>query len=298
MNILVQRGRTGITYEQVAGAADSLVARNLRPTQIAVREILRTGSMGTIGNHLKTWVKSATSTALPAVALPAAIQGVIASEIVRAVNEACASLELQLFEQKEYGDALAEENEEKERTICQTESALEEMKETLNQKAGVINRFEQELANVRAELKQEQVHTQEGYLALAKTEQRLESTAAVTLENTQLRTELNAARLSESNALRDVAVLGERLVASDKCAVDAFATELSAMKSLCETKVELAKLREVAQNSLTGRHEAETRAMVASAELAAYKAALASRPLKKLFGRSAITGTREVVPTL
>jgi colicin import membrane protein len=298
MDITLQRGRSGITYEQVAEAADSLVARNLRPTQIAIREILRTGSMGTIGNHLKTWVKSATRTVLPAVALPAAIQGVISSEIVRAIGEACASLELELSEQKENWDALAEENEENKSTICQTESVLEEMKETLHQKAGVIVRFEQELTSLKAELEQERVHRREGSLALAKTEQRLESTASVALENAQLRMELNAGRLSESNALREVAVLGERLVASDKCATDALASQQAAMRSLSEMKVELANLREVAQNSLTSRHEAETRALVAGGELAAFKAALASRPLKKLIGRSANTAIREVVPTL
>jgi lipid II:glycine glycyltransferase (peptidoglycan interpeptide bridge formation enzyme) len=254
--------------------------------------------MGTIGNHLKTWVKSATSTVLPTVALPAAIQGVIASEIVRAIGEACASLELQLSEQKDDWDALAEENEKNERIIFQTENVLEQMKENLHQKAGVIDRFEQELTSVKAELEQERAHRQKGSLALAKTEQRLESAASVTLENAQLRMDLSAVRLSESNALREVAVLGERLVASEKCTVDACASEQSAMRSLSETKAELAKLREVAQNSLTSRHEAETRAMVASAELAAFRAALASRPLKKLIGRNANTAIREVVPTL
>lgn len=292
MNVSLQRGRSGISYEQVAEAADALVARNLRPTQIAVREVLRTGSMGTIGNHLKTWGKSAPSAALPAVALPAAIQGLISNEITRAIGEACASLELQLSDLKEYGDLLLKENKDHERTICQTESDLEEMKETLNQKSGVIDRFEQELTSVKAELEQERVHRQAGSLALAKTEQRLESTGAVTLENAQLRIELSAVRLRESNALREVAVLGERLIAFDKCAVDAFASEQSAMRSLGETKVELANLREVAQNSLTGRHEAETRALVAGAELAAFKAALASRPLKKLSGRTRNTATR------
>lgn len=286
MDITLQRGRSGITYEQVAQAADSLVARNLRPTQIAVREILRTGSMGTIGNHLKTWVKSTTSTVLPAVALPAAIQGVIASEIVRAIGEACASLELELSEQKEDWNALAEENEKNLKIIFQAESVLEEMKETLHQKAGVMDRFEQELTSAKAELELERVHRQKDSLALAKIEQRLESTASVALENAQLRVELNTVRLSESNALREVAVLCERLVASEKCAVDASASEQSAMRSLSEAKVELANLREVAQNNLTSRHEAETRAMVASAELAAYKAALSVRPLKKLGGKS------------
>lgn len=286
MNISPQRGRSGITYEQVAEAADSLIARNLRPTQIAVREVLRTGSMGTIGNHLKTWVKSATSTILPSVALPTAIQGVIASEIVRAVGQACASLELQLSEQKEYGDLLLEENKEHERTILQTESALEEMKETLHQQAGVIDRFQQELTSVKAELEQERVHRQEGCLALAKSEQRLESAGAVTLENAQLRMELSALRLSESNALREAAVLGERLIASEKCAVDALASEQAAMRSRGEMKGELATQREVAQSSSTSRHEAETRAMVATAELAAFKAALAVRPMRKLGGKN------------
>lgn len=286
MYISPQRGRSGITYEQVAEAADSLVARNLRPTQIAVREILRTGSMGTIGTHLRTWEKSATSKVLPAVALPAAIQGVIASEIVRAIGEACASLELQLSEQKEYGEFLAKENKEHEETICEVDSVLEEMKKTLHQTAGVIDRFEQELTSVKTELEQERMKREVGCLALAKAEQRLESADAVALENAQLRKELSAIRLTESNALREVAVLVERLVASDKGAVDALASEQVAMRTLSEMKLELAAQREVVQSNLTSLHEADTRALVASAELAAYKAALSVRPLRKLGGKN------------
>lgn len=47
--------RTGISFEDVRDAAETLLGRGLNPTIQRVRELLGTGSNTTISEHLKTW---------------------------------------------------------------------------------------------------------------------------------------------------------------------------------------------------------------------------------------------------
>lgn len=56
--------RHGITFGEVAEAANQLVGQGRHPTIEQVRHILGTGSSTTIANHLKTWKEHQTSTNL------------------------------------------------------------------------------------------------------------------------------------------------------------------------------------------------------------------------------------------
>ena len=47
--------RDGVTYEQVAQAADALVGSGQQPTIRAVREHLGRGSPNTVHRHLQAW---------------------------------------------------------------------------------------------------------------------------------------------------------------------------------------------------------------------------------------------------
>ncbi|WP_343878783.1 DNA-binding protein, partial [Cupriavidus pauculus] len=47
--------REGITFEQVAAAADALVGEGQQPTIRAIRERLGTGSPNTVHKHLTAW---------------------------------------------------------------------------------------------------------------------------------------------------------------------------------------------------------------------------------------------------
>ena len=48
-------GRPGITYEQVAAAANRLLGSGARPTSRAVRDHLGEGSLATVQRHLREW---------------------------------------------------------------------------------------------------------------------------------------------------------------------------------------------------------------------------------------------------
>ena len=80
--------RDGVTYEQVIGAAEGLVAEGKQPTIRGVRERLRdSGSPNTIHRHLNKWRDTRMQGAARASELPASIAKEIHQEIARAVAE-------------------------------------------------------------------------------------------------------------------------------------------------------------------------------------------------------------------
>ena len=92
--------RPGISFEQVAQAADSLLGEGQQPTIKALRERLGdTGSPNTIHRHLTTW-RAARPQATPAGTpeLPASLAGAIAAEIERATAAARAEIEARLIQ--------------------------------------------------------------------------------------------------------------------------------------------------------------------------------------------------------
>ncbi|MBK8898486.1 MAG: DNA-binding protein [Candidatus Competibacteraceae bacterium] len=68
--------RTGITFENVRDAAESLLGRGLNPTIQRVREALGTGSNTTISEHLKIWQQQLAET--PKIVLPPSVPEAVA----------------------------------------------------------------------------------------------------------------------------------------------------------------------------------------------------------------------------
>lgn len=71
--------RSGIRYEEVQNAAETLLGRGLNPTIQRVRELLGTGSNTTISEHLKHWQQQIA--AAPRTVLPPAIPDAVASAV-------------------------------------------------------------------------------------------------------------------------------------------------------------------------------------------------------------------------
>jgi len=68
--------RTGITFEDVRCAAESLLGRGLNPTIQRVREVLGTGSNTTISEHLKNWQQQLAEA--PKIVLPPTVPEAVA----------------------------------------------------------------------------------------------------------------------------------------------------------------------------------------------------------------------------
>ena len=71
--------RSGIRYEEVQSAAETLLGRGLNPTIQRVRELLGTGSNTTISEHLKSWQQQLAEA--PKVILPPAIPEAVAAAL-------------------------------------------------------------------------------------------------------------------------------------------------------------------------------------------------------------------------
>ena len=71
--------RSGIRYEDVQAAAETLLGRGLNPTIQRIRELLGTGSNTTISEHLKHWQRQLAES--PKVILPPAIPEAVATAL-------------------------------------------------------------------------------------------------------------------------------------------------------------------------------------------------------------------------
>lgn len=118
--------RYGITYEEVADAADQVLRQGQNPTMQAVRDLLGTGSFATLSKHLNTW-KSARLMS----AVREAPQSVIPSDkVTRAVESVWEQMNNQA--QAEI-DKIREETEQKIVHIEEEKELLRTEKEALQE---------------------------------------------------------------------------------------------------------------------------------------------------------------------
>ena len=103
--------RPGITLEQVAAAAESILAAGARPTIDSIRAALGTGSPNTVLRHLNTWRAARPAVQVAAVELPASLLAGISNEIARAAAAARSESQSDLAEARGERDELAQAGE-------------------------------------------------------------------------------------------------------------------------------------------------------------------------------------------
>lgn len=116
--------RLGITFEQVASAAEALEIEGVQPTIKAVRDRLTTGSPNTIHEHLKKWKESKPAKVATPATLPDSLNAAIAAAIAHAAKNAREEVETLLTQAQSetdlitaYSKNLEAENEEMKQTI-------------------------------------------------------------------------------------------------------------------------------------------------------------------------------------
>lgn len=210
-----QTGRTGVTFEQVATAADAIAKRGDRPTLRGVRAELGRGSMGTIQKHLSEW-QGRHQVVASRTTLSAEVQRVILSEIEREVGAARAELEAELSATVEARDTLADDNEQQAEQIEQQTARLYEIEAASQQQAGRIAQLDAELSTARQATERER-------LELAKAELRLEALPRLEAEAERLRAALDAAQARAVTAEQLAAVTAEKLAGAEARLADALA---------------------------------------------------------------------------
>jgi colicin import membrane protein len=103
--------REGITFQQVAAAAEALVGEGQQPTIRSIRDKLGSGSPNTVHKHLAVWRESRPVAAATAPELPQALTAAIAAEIKRAAAQARAEVEHHLTQALQEASELANAGE-------------------------------------------------------------------------------------------------------------------------------------------------------------------------------------------
>ena len=160
--------RIGITFEQVAAAADALAGEGQQPTIRAVRERLGgTGSPNTIHKHLTAWREARPIAAAAAPELPQALAAAIAAEIERAAAAARGEIEGRLVQAQAEAVELAAAGEtlETERDELATQvAALTTERDTL---AGKAEQQAADLADQAQRIQREQQAAEAARVELA-----------------------------------------------------------------------------------------------------------------------------------
>ena len=185
--------RIGVTYDQVAAAAEAIAAAGENTTINRVREKLGTGSPNTIHKHLSAWLQTRPAPRKPA-DLPETIQAAILREIEKQATEAKGEAESRLAQAQERADELARAGEQLETEVADLTEALAAM------------RAERDIAHMNLEGLAEEVAT----LKAAETREREAAEAArIQAAETRLRTEGQVEALQEART--EIARLRESL---------------------------------------------------------------------------------------
>lgn len=207
--------REGITFEQVAAAADALVGEGQQPTIRAIRERLNTGSPNTIHKHLSAWREARPVVAASAPELPHALTTAIAAEIERAAAQARGEIQGRLVQAQTEATDLAAAGEAME----SDRDALAEQVNTLTSERDTLAGKAEEQAAALIEqgqrIEREQQAAESARVELAKAqlkgESQTETVKAQVAEIERLRATLNTESKSRVSAEQQAAVLAAKL---------------------------------------------------------------------------------------
>jgi chromosome segregation ATPase len=200
-----------VTYEQVAGIADSIQASGGKPTLRAVREQVGGGSMGTINKLLQEWRGSHERRAAVDMTLPPALQRALLDFMSTEIAGARAPLEAEIAEHQAAAEILAAENERQTETIRDLSAQIEGLTADRAGIEGKAAHLAADLATAREEITRERQAAESARVELAKAQLRLEGLPRLEAEITALRADLDRERQGRVQAEQESAVLTARV---------------------------------------------------------------------------------------
>lgn len=208
-------GRIGITFDEVAAIADSMLAETINPTIKSVRERLGTGSSNTIQRHLAAWRDALPKITAATIELPSGIITAFSQEIGRARSEAKAESEARLVivqaesaELAVLGEKLEAELEELHEGITVITTDRDMLRVTLKEQSDKIDRLSKENERERYAAEQARIEVAETRIKLGMQDQ---NTLELSKSIEKLRSENTAAIQLKIDAEKMVAVLTAQL---------------------------------------------------------------------------------------
>lgn len=207
--------REGISFEQVAAAADALVGEGQQPTIRAIRERLGTGSPNTVHRHLVAWREARPVAAAAMPALSSALTMAIAADIERAAAQARSEIEGRLVQAQGEAAELAGVGEVIE---AELDSLGERVSVLTRERDTLAGKAEQQAADLvdlvqRVEREQQAAESARVDLATArlKVEGQAERQKEQAAEIERLRAALEASQQARISAEQQAAVLVAKL---------------------------------------------------------------------------------------
>lgn len=199
--------RIGISYLEVAKAADELVARGTEPSIRLVRgELGDTGSPNTIQRHLSAWREARPAAAAAVAELSPSTTLAIAAEISQAAARARAEVEGQLLQARSEAQELASVGEQLELERDELLARLIEVTTDRDQRTAINQLQSVEIKDLQSAVERENAAAEAARTQVAKAEIKLEMAGADKAEISRLREEMREQNERLVLANRDLAV--------------------------------------------------------------------------------------------
>jgi chromosome segregation ATPase len=202
--------RKGITYDEVALAADRLVSEGINPTIARVREELGTGSPNTVHRHLSNWKERQPQAQREAATLPLGLADALVKEIERQAAAARANAEEKALDARQSADNLAEVGEALEEDNESLKEAAEQFKRERDQSQTLADDREHEIVRLVSACDREQQAAESARVELAKAQLTIESYVERIVEQKEsikhLTEKLDAERVLKQDAEQRAAV--------------------------------------------------------------------------------------------
>lgn len=184
-----------ITQEQVSTTADAIKSNGGKVSSRAIREVLGSGSMGTILKFLQVWqgAQERKSDAVDDTIDPA-IARAISNQIAVKVQDATASVTAAFADLQSETATVIAENERQSAELEAVEAELAVLSEQNAAQAGRMTQLEVDAVKTTAALVTERQAAEAARVSLAKAELRLEAVPKIEAEILQVRNELFDAR--------------------------------------------------------------------------------------------------------
>jgi len=216
--------RPGISFDEVAAAADALVGRGERPTIQAIRAEIGTGSPNTIHRHLQSWRSAQTPAKREAAKLPDELAAALAEEIERQAAKARAEAEQQAIEAQQTADALAETGEQLEAQADDLTEQVEALTGERDQVADERDRLTEERDRLVTELERERNALEREREQLAEARNRIatltEQREQLQADVTEVQAAAKAATAAQIQAEKEAAVMAAKLEAEQAVTAD------------------------------------------------------------------------------
>jgi colicin import membrane protein len=221
--------REGLSFGQVAAAAEKMLANGINPTIKGVRDAIGTGSHNTVHKHLQAWRDARPQAVSIAAELPSGIINAINKELMEATALARSEYEERLTqaiteatELSVAGEALEDQNSE----LVERCAFIAIERDTL---VGKSTELEVQVKALSADLDRERAALENARIEIAKSQITIDANAkeqtALTNENSQLKADAKVIDGAHKVELKDLA-------ATHKVEVQAIQADLKAIELL------------------------------------------------------------------